>query len=589
MKSLVFVIALLEIAASALAGELQDAAARGEIDKVRSLIQANPASINAREGGTTALHEATRAGHLEIVKLLVANGANVNATDFSGLTPLKLALGRRNTEIAELLRQHGGLEKAPALVTRVATITNSPPPRAPLFSTSATTRSMSLPAATVMTDSTRTAPATTAPSIAPTNRPPTEQEMAPVIFPIHEAARIGDVEQIKFLFKNSPDIVDSTDEKGRTPLHVAAANKQFKVAQTLLGLRAKVNARAANGQTPLHVAARQQDAAVAGLLLTNRAIVNVRDSFENTPLLVALESANSETVDNPFLAADKLRQTNSVLTLHEQQFAMVNLLLANRADVNVRNRAGATPLAAAVRVGNEPVVNLLLRAGADSNAAEMPTGVAPLHLAAARGHAGIVQALLRSRATIDALDARGETPLCHALREGRTNTIAVLRQAGGTIGTLPQLSPSEKSLVDFYERTEMALRIGSSSEKSRAVLAMNPAKSDLDRMFPKHTAAAWKIVEELNREIKQTFSRPVRDADMSKEIWRIRPEQPSPVAQEWRSRGWLAPDLPVLSLSVDKTGSTTRPGDFCFVNGHWVLVPPLRTIAVQAAADQAKR
>src|ERR1043166_7769290 len=108
MKSLVFVIALLEIAASALAGELQDAAARGEIDKVRSLIQANPASINAREGGTTALHEATRAGHLEIVKLLVANGANVNATDFSGLTPLKLALGRRNTEIAELLRQQIG-------------------------------------------------------------------------------------------------------------------------------------------------------------------------------------------------------------------------------------------------------------------------------------------------------------------------------------------------------------------------------------------------------------------------------------------------------------------------------------------------
>jgi len=84
-----------------------------------------------------------------------------------------------------------------------------------------------------------------------TNKPPTEREMMPVIFPIHEAAAFGDVEQIKSLFKNSPNLVDSTDEKGLTPLHVAAANKQFKVAAALLALRAKVNARAVSGQTPL--------------------------------------------------------------------------------------------------------------------------------------------------------------------------------------------------------------------------------------------------------------------------------------------------------------------------------------------------
>jgi hypothetical protein len=62
------------------------------------------------------------------------------------------------------------------------------------------------------------------------------------------------------------------------------------------------------------------------------------------------------------------------------------------------------------------------------------------------------------------------------------------------------------------------------------------------------------------------------------------PESPSLVVQEWRGRGWFAPDLPVFSLAVDKLGATSRPGDYCFVNGRWVIVPPLRTIAAQLAA-----
>ena len=578
MKSFLSALALAWLTAGALAGELQDAAGRGELEKVRSLVRANPATINVRDGGTTALHEATRAGHLEIVKLLIASGANVNATDFSGLTPLKLALGRRHTEIADFLRQQGGLEKAPAPAARVAaTTTNALPPPVALFSTNSSRLPMSLPPAAVVTNVAGKPPAVT-------NKPPTEREMMPVMFPIHEAARVGDVEQIKFLFKNSPDLVDATDEKGLTPLHITAANKQFKAAQALLALRAKVNARAVNGQTPLHVAVRHGDPAIAGLLITNRALVNVRDNFDNTPLLIALESSNSETVDNPFLAGNKSGQTNSMLAMLGQQFEIVNLLLANRAEVNVRNRAGATPLAAAVRVGNEPVVSLLLQAGADPNAAEMPAVVTPLHLAAARGHAGIAQALLRSRAAVDAADARGETPLCYALHEGRANTTALLRQAGGTIGQMRALTPAEKSLVEFYERTETTLRLGNSSEKARALLAMNPTKADVERMFPKHAATAWKVVDELNGQIKKAFARPMRDADVSKEIWRIRPEPPGLVAQEWRGRGWLASDLPVLSLAVDKTGGTTRPGDYCLVNGHWVLVPPLRTIAAQVAA-----
>ena len=114
------------------AGELQDAAGRGDLEKVRSLVRANPAALNTRTGGTTALHEAVRAGHLEMVKLLVSSGANVNDTDFSGLSPVRLVPGTR-PEIATSLRATGGLDKAPVVAKTSPPPTSKPPAAAPHF------------------------------------------------------------------------------------------------------------------------------------------------------------------------------------------------------------------------------------------------------------------------------------------------------------------------------------------------------------------------------------------------------------------------------------------------------------------------
>ena len=52
-------------------------------------------------------------GHREVVELLIAKGADVNARGFLGITPLDKAVGntfndKNNDEVAELLRKHGG-------------------------------------------------------------------------------------------------------------------------------------------------------------------------------------------------------------------------------------------------------------------------------------------------------------------------------------------------------------------------------------------------------------------------------------------------------------------------------------------------
>ena len=47
-------------------------------------------------------------GHKEVVELLIAKGADVNARGFLGITPLDRAIRDKHPKIADLLRKHGG-------------------------------------------------------------------------------------------------------------------------------------------------------------------------------------------------------------------------------------------------------------------------------------------------------------------------------------------------------------------------------------------------------------------------------------------------------------------------------------------------
>src|SRR5262249_34566486 len=71
-------------------GGLADAAARGDREAVRSLIK-NKADVNrAQPDGTTALSWAVHRDDLDMTDWLIAAGANVNAANDYGITPLAL-------------------------------------------------------------------------------------------------------------------------------------------------------------------------------------------------------------------------------------------------------------------------------------------------------------------------------------------------------------------------------------------------------------------------------------------------------------------------------------------------------------------
>ena len=91
----------------------------GNIEVVKQYLDAG-ADVNAIGGlfEWTLLHEAANVSHKEIVELLIAEGADVNANvntrDVDGETPLDVAIHPQNSfntvskEIADLLRKHGG-------------------------------------------------------------------------------------------------------------------------------------------------------------------------------------------------------------------------------------------------------------------------------------------------------------------------------------------------------------------------------------------------------------------------------------------------------------------------------------------------
>jgi serine/threonine-protein phosphatase 6 regulatory ankyrin repeat subunit B len=49
-------------------------------------------------------------GYKDLVELLLTNHADINAKDDTGRTPLSFAVLHNYKDLAELLRQHGGLE-----------------------------------------------------------------------------------------------------------------------------------------------------------------------------------------------------------------------------------------------------------------------------------------------------------------------------------------------------------------------------------------------------------------------------------------------------------------------------------------------
>ena len=82
---------------------LVQAASRGEIEKVREMLDHRASASAQNNLMLTALHWAVTMGHREVVELLIERGASVQAKSQDGNTPLHMAAREGDAEIVEAL------------------------------------------------------------------------------------------------------------------------------------------------------------------------------------------------------------------------------------------------------------------------------------------------------------------------------------------------------------------------------------------------------------------------------------------------------------------------------------------------------
>ena len=138
------------------------------------------------------------------------------------------------------------------------------------------------------------------------------------------------------------------------------------------------------------------------------------------------------SMDNRLTGAlDKDGWTPLHLAAHYGHAAVVEMLLANNADVHARsgNPMRNHPLHAAAAGQRVETARLLLDAGADPNATQAG-GFTPLHSAAQNGNRALVELLLSRGADVAARSDDGRTALSLAEQAGRQEVVELLRTRG---------------------------------------------------------------------------------------------------------------------------------------------------------------
>jgi ankyrin repeat protein len=297
--------------------------------------------------------------------------------------------------------------------------------------------------------------------------------------PMQEAAVTGDAEIIKMLLAAGAD-VESANADGQTALMVVARTGKVAAAKALLIAGAKVNATESfGGQTALMWAAAESQPAMIRLLLEYGAKANARGTVREwqaritaeprpkdrhiggfTPLLYVAREGDVECAkalieggaDINMYTRD--RETPLVLALENQHFDLAKYLISAGADIDQWDLYGRSPLYTAVDLSTLPtggrpdtpstdqttameVIQMLLDKGANPNLQlklrppyrnvvfdrggdqVLSTGATPLLRASKAGdNLAAMKLLLEHGALVDLPTADGVTPLMIAAGMG---------------------------------------------------------------------------------------------------------------------------------------------------------------------------
>ncbi|MFC2387414.1 ankyrin repeat domain-containing protein [Treponema socranskii] len=430
--------------------------------------------------GDTVLHTATMTSLTpSILELLVAGGADVNARNKDGVSPLLIAIQKRNFAHVKFYAERGadinsadkagdtpltlalkdGQAMLEMLVNRTNALSHDSNGNTPLHTAVIVNASIEQIRYLIsLTDdiNARNSDGNNALYLAVerNNKKIGELLLAKNadIFstnnandsPLHLALKKGGDTQGWLITSRT---ISATDGSGNTALHYAVEWGLKKAALSLIEKGANPEAKNANGETPLFSAAKTNDPAMTALIVKGGSSIKARDNFGSSPLHTAVR-----------WDAD----------------ASVRELVQLGIDVNAQNVAGKSALSEAVLAGKLSTAKLLIDSGADINASDN-TGRTILMDAIRSRNADVIAMLLSNKANPQIQEINGRNAYHEAVLTGDARIIALVRDAGG------------KALSrDKNGNTPFSLAFDKSDDLVKIVLGTDRTITDSDGNTPFH-------------------------------------------------------------------------------------------------------
>ncbi|KAL0121471.1 hypothetical protein PUN28_006763 [Cardiocondyla obscurior] len=228
---------------------------------------------------------------------------------------------------------------------------------------------------------------------------------------------------------------------------------------------------AVSGDTALHVAAREGDMNIVRYLCERFNIprfnkVDVTNKDMKRALHEAAQFAQEDVLKyllNKGASVDALKRgdwTPLMLACTKSGPAAcqcINALLAANANACLRNKDGWTPLLIACRVGDENVIDILLKHLPKCINDRSNNGRSALHIAAFHGHERVINSLVTlSVNLLNARDSTGSTPLHEAVKHGNLDVIKSIISLGADVNLTDNIGQTILHVAALTDNKEAA-------------------------------------------------------------------------------------------------------------------------------------
>ena len=261
--------------------------------------------------------------------------------------------------------------------------------------------------------------------------------------PLTDAIFNNDSESVRMLLNFANIRINhKTEEFEQTPLWMSVTtHPESSILQQLLEMPdIDVNQTSREGETPIFRAVRWSRHTALRLLIDHKADYNIPQSEGLTPLAIAAKQNDAE--------------------------ALMLLLSQAHIDTNFPDQNGFSPLMHASSENNIACVRDLLKHGVEIEAVNI-TGATALSQAAAHGHKIPVKLLFKAGANINTQDSSGNTPLARAAAAKHDAVVRFLLENGADpdLADEDEETPFEKArdlhLDDVVKVFQEILKIGS--------------------------------------------------------------------------------------------------------------------------------